>query len=228
MEKTYMKKNDAFIFVYDITNKKSFDELKFLFEEVKDIVGKLKNTIIFGNKSDLYLDEEVTEEEGKKFADEIGANFCLVSAKNNNNIEEGFNSLIDQILKSNYFEKKINILKKNRIYLQKEEKAKKRQAICSGASGRRRKLSNCERCLTCCGYITCKEYLKIECSRCSSFFCGEKKCSKETCKGCCDYIVCGLCYCCCFFNMQNHIDDRNYCCCCCHCPKEGKVSVYGK
>ena len=82
-----MRENNAFIFVYDITNKKSFDELKYWVKDVKDVVGDFKS-IIFGNKSDLYKIEEVSEKEGKKFANEIGANFCLVSAKDNKNIEK--------------------------------------------------------------------------------------------------------------------------------------------
>ena len=46
-----------------------------------------------GAKSDLYETEEVSEEEGKKFAKEINAIFKLVSANTNSGIDDLFESL---------------------------------------------------------------------------------------------------------------------------------------
>ena len=45
---------------------------------------------IAGNKFDLFSIEEVTEEEGKQLADEIGAFFYLTSAKESVGINELF------------------------------------------------------------------------------------------------------------------------------------------
>ena len=45
---------------------------------------------IAGNKFDLYNIEEVSEEEGRKFADEINAFFYLTSAKDSIGINELF------------------------------------------------------------------------------------------------------------------------------------------
>ena len=45
---------------------------------------------IAGNKFDLFSIEEVTEEEGRKFAKEIGAFFYLTSAKESIGIEDLF------------------------------------------------------------------------------------------------------------------------------------------
>ena len=220
LHKIFMRDVKGFILVFDITNKKSFDELEYWAEQSHDISRDAK-IIIFGNKSDLNLDQKVSEEEVKKFADKIGANFCLVSAKENNNIKEGFKNLIDQIIQSGYFEKEKYFYK-----LQKSEKNTEKRnyvGIC-GKSSKRRKLSNRERCLSCLGYYACKDCLKTGRSNCVNCCCGEEKCTKETCKGCFEYILCGLCYCCCCFNLINTHDER-ICCCC--CPKEGSVRVYG-
>ena len=248
-----IRKSKGVIFVYDITNRESFEKMKSLVKEAQNQVGELKS-IIFGNKSDLYKNEEVTEEEGKKFAYEIGANFCLVSAKDNINIEEGFKNLIEQIPMQET---------QNLIVLSNSEKTRRKQNCC-GASGsystkktktksnkisydpygpllktktkesdvhyfpKARKLTNCERCLTCCGYYACKDCLKAGCDNCSSCICEEDKCSGEDWKDCCLYIACWSCFCCCCFNKINHISESNQCCCCCHCPKQGDVEIYGE
>ena len=215
----FIRDNNGFIFVYDIANKESFDKLKYWVKEVNDQAGEFKS-IIFGNKSDLYTDQKVSEEEVKEFANEIGANFCLVSAKDNKNIEEGFKSLINQILNSPLFKKE------NKIKIQKQTRTVKRtyNGCCVSE---KRELTNCERCLSCCGYYTCKECLETGRNNCLDCCCGEKKCTKETCERCFGYIFCWPCYCCCGLNKFNVGEDR-YCCCCCHCPKEGSVMVYGK
>ena len=212
----YKRKQNGFIFVYDITNKKSFEELKNYVNDIQYNVGNFKS-VILGNKSDLKINEEVTEEEGRKFADEIGANFYLVSAKDNINIEEGFKSLIDQIPLN-------EILKKqNEIYLRKEESTR-RDPYCNCTSPtdnygnyysyKKRKLSKCERCLNCCGYYCCKECLKG---------CTCEELSESECKLCCIVLGCLPCACC--FCCKLGIENK---CCCCQCPKEGRVEIYGE
>ena len=53
-----------------------------------------------GNKCDKP-DRVVTEEEGKKLADDFNMNFFETSAKTNKNVSEVFNFLTQEILKSN-------------------------------------------------------------------------------------------------------------------------------
>ena len=70
------------IFVYDITRKDSFEEIKNYW--VKDVEEKLGKDIIRGvvaNKKDLFLNEEVSTEEGEEYANSIGALFISSSAK---------------------------------------------------------------------------------------------------------------------------------------------------
>ena len=56
------------ILVYDITKKESFDYLKYcLYEEIKEICEEDIILGIAGNKSDLYENEEVHEEEARDF-----------------------------------------------------------------------------------------------------------------------------------------------------------------
>ena len=89
---------DAFIvlFVYDITDKKSFLELKNVwYDEIKKTGEKHSVLAVVGNKSDLYLKEQVDEDEARKWADDIGAIYTLVSAKEGDCI----NLLFDNVVK---------------------------------------------------------------------------------------------------------------------------------
>jgi len=82
LTKLFYNNSKIVIFVYDITQNYSFEELKNYW--VKDVEEKLgKNIIkgIVGNKSDLFMKEEVSEEKGEEYAKSIDAEFLLTSAK---------------------------------------------------------------------------------------------------------------------------------------------------
>ena len=87
LTKIFFKKSKIVIFVYDITNKVSFENLEFWINSVNEELGNEKYIkAIVGNKSDLYLQEEVSEEEAKQFkqfAISKGAKFIKCSAKDN-------------------------------------------------------------------------------------------------------------------------------------------------
>ena len=72
---------DIIIFVYDITMQSSLDYLNILIKMAKDKLGDKFIGAIVGNKSDLYEEQEVKDEEAKKLAREQGYKFYLVSAK---------------------------------------------------------------------------------------------------------------------------------------------------
>ena len=81
MTKLFYKGANIVIFVYDITNEKSFQDLENWIKDVKDILNNNYICAIVGNKKDLYLKEVVKEEEAKQFANLNKMNFKLVSAK---------------------------------------------------------------------------------------------------------------------------------------------------
>ena len=82
---------------------------------------------IAGNKFDLFSIEEVTEEEGKKFAKEIGAFFFLTSAKESIGIEELFKEVGKKFLdlKNNKNEDNDDYDIKNKLDKEIFEKKKK-------------------------------------------------------------------------------------------------------
>ena len=57
---------------------------------------------VVGNKIDLYFEEKVKENEGKEYADSIGAKFKLTSAKNTpGEFVRFIEEMLDEYLKKN-------------------------------------------------------------------------------------------------------------------------------
>ena len=96
----FIKGSDIIILVYSINSKPSFDSLTFWYNSVKEKIEKENYILaIVGSKSDLTEDEEVPEEEGRKFAKEKNAVFKLVSAKvDPNGINKLFDCLLDKYI----------------------------------------------------------------------------------------------------------------------------------
>ena len=95
----FYKESYIVCLVYDITNIDSFEKLKSVwYPELKEYGEKLKILALVGNKLDKYLEEEVKEEEAKKFAEEINAIYAKTSAMEGTNIEDLFNNLAEKYL----------------------------------------------------------------------------------------------------------------------------------
>ena len=99
--KVFCKNARAAIFIYDITQKKSFDEIKnFYYQQIKKFAPKDIVLGIAANKCDLNKEEQVSKEEEKQFADEIGAIFEETTKENNTGIQRLFKRISCKILKS--------------------------------------------------------------------------------------------------------------------------------
>ena len=112
LSEIYYKTAHGIIISYDITNKKKFIETRAWIEEIIRQAKLDVRTILVGNKCDLSMEREVTEEEGKKLAEEFGMLFFETSAKAGYNVNFAFETLVGDIIK-NYekFEEKKIILK---------------------------------------------------------------------------------------------------------------------
>ena len=87
---------DGILFVYDITNAKSFEGVKNWIKEAEE-VGDYFQRIIIGNKSDLEDERQVSLEELNEYANEEKINFYETSAKDNINLKEVFNKIVELI-----------------------------------------------------------------------------------------------------------------------------------
>ena len=95
--KSFLKGTDGIIFMYDISKKDSFLNLKNWISEIDN--SKLPDVkfIICGNKIDLEENREVTEEMKKKLSKEFETDIIEISAKKGIKIEEPFDMLINKI-----------------------------------------------------------------------------------------------------------------------------------
>ena len=129
MTKLFFKNAKICILVYDVTNKQTFDDLNNWLYLLKDIEKDDVILGVVGNKADLFIREEVREEEAKDYANSIKAKFSLVSAKENsisfdNFVKELLEEYISKnIRKNNPEEKKITInIQKNDMNKKKKKK----------------------------------------------------------------------------------------------------------
>ena len=113
---SYYRRTNGAIVAYDISDKRSFDQVKFWIKEVKAYSNTETNIVIVGTKCDI-LDREVTEEEGKKLADELGVKYFETSAKTGYNVNEAYNFLIKEIIDNfkNFEREKIELKKDDKM-----------------------------------------------------------------------------------------------------------------
>ena len=142
LNKIFIKDCQIVIFVYDITRKKTLEELEYWYEYSETCLGKDK--VVYGvlaNKIDLFNKEnEIKEEyeelgleinyvngnEGKDFANKIGALFCETSAKDK---IIGFQEFMIKLVEKYITEKK-NLKAPTFIIREKDLKKKKKKKYC--------------------------------------------------------------------------------------------------
>jgi len=127
LSKIFFKDSDIVVLVYDITSRKSFEELEYWHETVqKELSGNYVLALV-GNKSDLFTQEQVTEEEGRNYAEKIGAKFKLTSAKNEAaNFVRFLEETFEDYLKKNSGSNSIRLRGLTIDKLQFEQKPKKK------------------------------------------------------------------------------------------------------
>ncbi|XP_067829130.1 RAB3D, member RAS oncogene family, a [Heptranchias perlo] len=87
----------GFLLMYDITNQDSFNAVHDWATQIKTYSWDNAQVILVANKSDLEDDRVVPSEEGRRLADELGFEFFEASAKENVNVKQVFERLVDII-----------------------------------------------------------------------------------------------------------------------------------
>ena len=94
----YKGAKGAFI-VYDITRKNTFDSVSRWVSDISAAADKRITLILIGNKSDLEDQRQVTKEQGEDKAKELGLAFLETSAFSGDNLEKGFQLMINEVYK---------------------------------------------------------------------------------------------------------------------------------
>eukprot|EP00826_Nyctotherus_ovalis_P012586 TRINITY_DN13339_c0_g1_i5.p1 TRINITY_DN13339_c0_g1~~TRINITY_DN13339_c0_g1_i5.p1 ORF type:complete len:187 (+),score=51.86 TRINITY_DN13339_c0_g1_i5:73-633(+) len=91
---TYYKDADIIFFIYDITSPKTFKELHYWLQQVKESGPETCVKSILGNKCDRIDCETVNDEDAAKLAAANDAKFFLVSAKENISVSKVFEEAV--------------------------------------------------------------------------------------------------------------------------------------
>ena len=97
LSKMFLKNSKIVLVVFALNDKKSYQEVDFWINSAKEALEEGKYLMaLVGNKSDLEGEQEVTDEEVKKKADELKIDYKLTSA-----IEDavGFRQFLEKIIK---------------------------------------------------------------------------------------------------------------------------------
>jgi len=87
------------LLVYDVTDEKSFNNIRNWIRNIEQHATESVNKILIGNKCDMHEKKVVDSARGKALADEYGIKFLETSAKNSINVEEAFITLAKDIKK---------------------------------------------------------------------------------------------------------------------------------
>ena len=132
LTKIFIKDAKIAILVYAIDDKNSFNDLGMWLNTVKEINSDKIIIGIAANKSDLYKDAKVTDQQGKKYAEEIGAEWRSTSSLSD---DSGIDELVD-VLFNKYI--KMKSLKKTGSFVDPEKhvlKKKMKKEIMEGVVG---------------------------------------------------------------------------------------------
>ena len=121
--KHFYKESYVICLVYSIDDQESLNALKSIwYPDVQKYGEKYTVLAVVGNKSDLYENDNLAnEEEAKAFAKEINGTFMLTSAKSGDGIEKLFDILVDKILGDPKFEHLFKGKGEGNIVLHKEK-----------------------------------------------------------------------------------------------------------
>ncbi|NXO93736.1 RAB3C protein, partial [Certhia brachydactyla] len=87
----------GFILMYDITNEDSFNAVQDWSTQIKTYSWDNAQVILVGNKCDMEDDRVIFTERGKHLAEQLGFEFFETSAKENINVKQTFERLVDII-----------------------------------------------------------------------------------------------------------------------------------
>ena len=103
LSKLFLNDTKIVILVYSIEDLKSFQELNYWHNLYTEQLGNEILLGVVGNKTDLYLEQKVTEEQGKEYAKEHEGIFAQLSAKEDKiGIDEYILKLVKEFINRKY------------------------------------------------------------------------------------------------------------------------------
>ena len=95
--KSYYKGAHGIVLMYDVTNRKTYDNIKKWLNQIRDETGNRISIILVANKIDCKELRQVTKEEGESLAKSCNLSIFEASAKDSINVKESFQFLAEKI-----------------------------------------------------------------------------------------------------------------------------------
>ncbi|KAA8595687.1 hypothetical protein FQN60_010978 [Etheostoma spectabile] len=94
MREQYMRTGEGFLLVFSVTDRGSFEEIYKFQRQILRVKDRDEfPMILVGNKADLELQRQVTQEEGQQLARQLKVTYMEASAKIRMNVDQAFHEL---------------------------------------------------------------------------------------------------------------------------------------
>ena len=110
------------IIIFDITNEKSFNNLKNWVQMIKDECGPHMTIIIVGNKNDLIEQRKINEEEVIAYANKQKLDYIETSCKTGENVKKAVTILCEKILETKEINEDPSFILDNTIFQNQKKK----------------------------------------------------------------------------------------------------------
>ena len=144
INETYYKKANGILLVYDITSRKSFDDIiNYYCDKIEELCEKNIPIILLGNKTDLENKREVSQEEGIELARSNKYIFKETSCVKNENDADAFEAL-NELWNAENEKKQSSKTRRNSGDFKKKEEKKKNFPRNNSTVNVKKKLSDSE------------------------------------------------------------------------------------
>ncbi|MBN1803133.1 MAG: GTP-binding protein [Candidatus Lokiarchaeota archaeon] len=99
VRQAYIEHAEGAILLFDSTSRESFINLKYRYNEIK-VISPNTIVILVANKIDLKDRREISPEEGKKMANELGCFYAEISAKTGENVVDTLEFIAIELIKN--------------------------------------------------------------------------------------------------------------------------------
>ena len=131
LTKIFTKEAKIALLVYSIDDKKSFNDLNMWLNIIKETNTDKILLGIAANKADLYKKAEVTDQEGKKFAEEIGAEQRSTSSLLDDcGIDDLVDTLFNKYIEEKLLKKTASFNTQDRVMLKNKGNSNQKKSVC--------------------------------------------------------------------------------------------------
>jgi small GTP-binding protein len=100
----YYKGATGVVYMFDVTRPETLAQIYDWKEEVERNLSEYESLLV-ANKLDLVIERRVSEVDGRKVAEEIGADYIEVSVRMNQNVQKTFEAIAKQIVNRFFYAK---------------------------------------------------------------------------------------------------------------------------